>query len=65
LILLAKELEKNDQQSISVTELEQEKKQFDFIQPVNNDLDVFALFDQLSSFPTIEEIRDKAWRKVS
>ena len=65
LILLAKELEKNDQQSISVTELEQGNKQFDLIQPVNNDLDIFALFDQLSGFPTIEELRDKAWRKVS
>lgn len=65
LILLAKELEKKDHKSISVTKSAQGEKHFEFIQPVKSDVDIFLLFNQLANFPTIEEIRNKAWRKIS
>lgn len=64
-ILLAKELEKKDNKSISVTKSDKGEKHFEFIQPVKSDIDVFSLFKQLENFPSIEEIRNKAWRKVS
>ena len=64
LILLAKELEKKDNKSISVTKSERVEKHFEFIHPVKSDVDVFSLFGTLENFPTIEEIRNKAWRKV-
>jgi len=65
LILLAKELEKKDNKSISVTKSDRIEKHFEFIQPVRSDIDIFSLFGTLENFPTIEEIRNKAWRKVS
>jgi hypothetical protein len=65
LILIAKELEKNDKTSISIIEVMQNKKNFDLITPLKNAEDPFSFFDQLSNFPTLDELRDKAWRKVS
>lgn len=65
LILLAKELEKKDNKSISVTKSVRVERDFEFIQPEKSDIDVFTLFNQIEDFPTLEEIRNKAWRKVS
>ena len=65
LILLAKELEKKDSKSISVRKSVRVERHFEFIQPEKSDIDVFTLFNQIENFPTLEEIRNKAWRKVS
>ncbi len=65
LILLAKELGKNDKTSISIKEVIQNKKNFDLIAPVKNPGDPFSFFDELSNFPEFDELRNKAWRKVS
>jgi hypothetical protein len=65
LILLAKELEKKDNKSISVTKSARDERLFEFIQPVKTDVDVFSIFEQMTNFPTLEEIRNIAWRKVS
>jgi len=65
LILLAKELEKNDHASISISEGNKRKQKFDLIVPSANSDDTFALFDQLSDFPTLDEIRKQAWPKIS
>jgi hypothetical protein len=62
LILLAKELEKNDDTSISVKEKgPQKKKNFDLITPSKNAGDPFAFFDQLSDFPSLDKLRKQAW----
>jgi hypothetical protein len=64
LILLAKELEKNDHTSISISEINKKKQKFDLITPSGNtpsDLSVF--FDQLSDFPSLDELRKQAWPK--
>jgi hypothetical protein len=65
LILLAKELEKNDNTFISIKEVVQKKKNFEIIAPLKNAGDAFSFFEQLSDFPTIDELREKAWLKVS
>ncbi|MCK9412251.1 MAG: hypothetical protein M0Q53_08115 [Prolixibacteraceae bacterium] len=65
LILLAKELEKNDHASISISERNKKKQKFDLIIPSANSDDNFALFDQLADFPTLDEIRKQAWPKIS
>ena len=65
LILLARELEKNDHTSISISEGNKRKQKFDLIVPSANSDDTFALFDQLSDFPTLDEIRKQAWPKIS
>ena len=64
LILLAKELEKNDHTSISISEIKQKKKDFDLILPDANADDPFSLFEQLADFPTLNELRKQAWPKV-
>jgi hypothetical protein len=64
LIALARELRKNDQSSISITEALPVEKDFDIIKPAKNQDNPFVLFAQLSDFPTIEEIRKQAWPKI-
>lgn len=64
LILLAKELEKNDHTSISINEVKSKKQNFELIAPksITNDLSVF--FDQLSDFPTLDELRKQVGPKI-
>lgn len=63
LILLAKELEKNDHASISINELIKKKQKFDLITPTAF-ADPSVFFDQLSDFPTLDELRKQAWPKI-
>ena len=65
LILLAKELEKNDHASISISEGNNKKHKFDLIAPTSNTNDPFVYFDQLSDFPTLDELRKQAWPGIS
>lgn len=64
LILLAKELEKNDHTSISISEVHKNKQKFNLIAPRTNGNDPFTYFDQLSDFPAFDELRIKAWPKI-
>ncbi|MBA4408532.1 MAG: hypothetical protein Q8S54_00560 [Bacteroidota bacterium] len=65
LILLAKELEKNDHASISISEVNKTKQKIDIIAPTSNTNDPFVFFDQLADFPTLDELRKQAWPKIS
>jgi hypothetical protein len=67
LILLAKELEKNDT-SISVFEISETKKtenEMLLISPKSKIKDISFLYDQFSNFPTLKQLRKKAWPKIS
>jgi len=64
LILLAKELEKNDHTSISISEGNNSKQKFELISPKSDTKDPFLFFDQLSDFPTLDELRKQAWPKI-
>ena len=64
LILLARELKKNDESSILISESYSEDD-FDVIPPLNKKAISDALFEELSDFPTIEELRKQAWTKIS
>jgi len=64
LILLAKELEKNDHTSISISEEIKKKGKMELIAPTGNPNDPFLLFDQLTDFPTLDELRKQAWPKI-
>ena len=63
LILIARELEKNDQTSISISEGKKRKQKFELIVPTSNTDDLFVYFDQLSDFQTFDELRKQAWPK--
>ena len=65
LILLAKEFEKSDHSSISISEGNPKKEYTDLIAPTRKANAPFSLFERLSGFPTLAELRKKAWRKVS
>jgi hypothetical protein len=65
LILIAKELEKNDHTSISISEGIKKKEYPNFITPKREASAPFDLFEHLSDFPTLVELRKKAWPKVS
>jgi hypothetical protein len=65
LILLAKELEKNDHASISISVVNRKKQKFELVAPTSNTNDPFEFFDQLSDFPTLDELRKQAWPKIS
>jgi hypothetical protein len=65
LILLAKELEKNDHASISISERNKKKQKFELITPTDKAINPFDFFDQLSDFPTLDELRKQAWPKIS
>ena len=64
LIILAKELEKNDQTSISVTEAKQEKENLALIIPKGETSDPFLFFEQLADYPSSDEIRKRAWPNI-
>jgi hypothetical protein len=64
LILLAKELEKNDHTSISISEGIQKKERIELIIPTENPNDPFLFFEQLPDFPTLDELRKQAWPKI-
>ena len=64
LILLAKELEKNDHTSISISEVNIRKQKFELIVPTSITDDPSVFFDQLSDFPTLDELRKQAWPKI-
>jgi len=64
LILLAKELEKNDHTAISISEGIKKKGKIDLIVPTGNPNDPFLLFDQLTDFPSMDELRKQAWPKI-
>ena len=54
LILLAKELEKNDHTSISISEGIPRKEKIDLILPKVNAKDPFLFFNQLTNFPSLD-----------
>ena len=64
LILLAKELEKNDHTSISISEGIKGKGKMNLISPTGNPMDTVLLFDQIADFPTLDELRNLAWPKI-
>jgi hypothetical protein len=64
LIQLAKELEKNDHTSILISEVNKKKQNVELILPLGNSINLFDYFDQLSDFPTMDEIRTQAWPKI-
>jgi len=41
------------------------KKEFDLISPLKNSESAFSFFDQLSDFPSSDELRKTAWPKIS
>lgn len=61
LILLAKELEKNDHTSITINEVNSKRHRIELILPTAETSDPSLLFDQLSDFPSLNEIRNQAW----
>ena len=65
LILLAKELEKNDHSSISISEENKKKQVFDLLLPLNNSSDLSEFFNLLSDFPTLNDLRKRAWPEIS
>ena len=64
LILLAKELEKNDHSSISISERIHKKEKIDLIIPLTKTNNPFQFFDQLADFPTSGELRKLAWPQI-
>jgi len=64
LILLARELAKNNDNSITIKEITQEKGKTELIFPSEDSKDPFAFFDLLSDFPTIGELRKTAWPEI-
>jgi len=65
LILLAKELEKNDRQAITIKERAKEHRKIELIAPVKEGFNQTTYFDQLSDFPMLDELRKIAWPKIS
>ena len=61
LILLAKELEKNDHTSISISEGIPRKGKIDLLLPKVNAKDPFLFFNQLTDFPSLDDLRRQAW----
>jgi hypothetical protein len=64
LILLARELEKNDKDSISIIE-KKNNENIKLIEPIETPSDLTTHFEQLTDFPSIGELRKKAWPKNS
>ena len=64
LIQLAKELEKNDHTSILISEVNKKKQNVELIPPIGSRINLIDFFDQLSDFPTMDEIRVQAWPKI-
>ncbi len=64
LIRIAKELEKADNTSISIFEQKSDHPTHEIIMPQKPSANVFAYFDQIKDFPTIEQIRKQAWPEI-
>jgi len=64
LILLAKELEKNDHTSISISERTHKKEKIELINPIAKTNDPFQFFDQLADFTASDELRKLAWPQI-
>jgi hypothetical protein len=62
LIMLARELRNNDESSIEINESYSEDD-FDVSPPLHKEAIPDSLFEELSDFPTIEELRKLAWPK--
>jgi hypothetical protein len=65
LILLAKELEKNDRNAISIKKRVKQKRVFELIAPLYENLDQPTHYNQLFDFPELDELRKIAWPKIS
>lgn len=65
LIKLAKELEKTDHTSISISEVDNNNYKTNLIKPKQVSEDAAVYFEQLSDFPSIDELRKQAWPKIS
>ncbi len=65
LILLAKELEKNDHKAISIKQRAKEYREFELIAPIKEGFDQASYFNKLSDFPMLDELRKIAWPKIS
>ena len=63
LILLAKELSKSDESSITIEEKD-EKKTYEITKPLSLNEDISFFLNQLSDFPSLDEIREKAWPRI-
>ena len=61
LILLAKELKKSDESSIIIEEEEGEEKLYELTEPSILHEDPEFYLNQLTDFPSLDEIRKKAW----
>ena len=64
LIRIAKELEKADHASISIIEQKKDQPPMEIIMPQRSPANVFAYFEQLKDFPTLEQLRTKAWPAI-
>jgi hypothetical protein len=64
LILLAQELQKNDNASISVCQKTPKSQNIDIIPPKRESDVPISLFSKLSDFPTLTTLRKKAWPKI-
>lgn len=64
LILLARELEKSDKNSISIVE-KKKSKGINLIAPVEKPGNIAHYFEHLIDYPPIEEVRKTAWPKSS
>ncbi len=63
LILLAKELKKTDESSITIEEKD-EKKPYELTKPLGLNEDTEFFLNQLTDFPSLNEIREKAWPRI-
>jgi hypothetical protein len=62
LITLARELRKSDESSIVISE-SYLQDDFDVISPLTQNAIPDSIFDELSDFPSFEELRKQAWPK--
>lgn len=68
LILLARELQKTDDTSISVKDVSdfyQLQQELALIKPKRSKIDLAKLLNMIADFPTIGELRRIAWKKNS
>jgi hypothetical protein len=64
LILIAKELEKNDHTSISISERTHKKGKIELITPIAKNNEPFQFFNHLADFPASDELRKLAWPQI-
>lgn len=64
LILLAKELKKSDESSIIIEEEQGEETLYELTEPSITHEDTEFYLNQLTDFPSLQEIRKKAWPEI-